>query len=352
MPPLALNGVIGTAGDVDFYTFRAEKGKAYDVRVFARQIRSPLDSVMTIAAKGGGRAGGNDDRGGPDSYIRFTAPKDGDYVVSVTDHLKKGGPDYFYRVEISPVAPRLALSTPNESLRRGTPTMAVAVPRGNRQAILINATRADFGGAVDLAASGLPAGVKFEADAIAAGNETVPVLFSAAADAPVAAALARVSGKPADPKLNIPGEFTSTAELVLGQNNVPFWTRTVDSLAVAVTDEAPFTIDVVEPKVPIVRGGTMELKVVAHRKPGFTAPIAVSLPWNPPGVASKADTVIPEGKDEARILVNANGGAALNTWRIVVNGTYTEPPPPPPPGTPARRGPGAGGSRSPRGLRG
>ncbi len=92
---------------MDLYVFKAKKGQAYDVRVFARQIRSPLDSVLSIAAKGGGRVGGNDDRGGPDSYIRFTAPKDGEYVVSVTDHLKKGGPDYVYRVEIGPVAPRL-----------------------------------------------------------------------------------------------------------------------------------------------------------------------------------------------------------------------------------------------------
>ncbi len=303
VPPLALNGVIGAAGDVDFYTFRAEKGRAYDVRVFARQIRSPLDSVLTIAAKGGGRVGGNDDRGGPDSYIRFTAPKDGEYVVSVTDHLRKGGPDYFYRVEISPVAPRLTLSTPNESLRRGTATMAVAVPRGNRQAILINASRADFGGALDSVRLGPPArGDASRPTRWAPARDVVPVLFSAAADAPVAATLAKVSGKPADTKLDIPGEFSSTAELVLGQNNVPFWTRTVDSLAVAVTDEAPFTIDIVEPRVPIVRGGTMELKVVARRKPGFTAPIAVSLPWNPPGIASKADTVIPEGQNEARIL--------------------------------------------------
>ena len=67
----------------------------------------------------------------------------------MADHLKKGGPDYTYRVEISPVAPKLKLSTPNEAPRRGTGTMAVAVPRGNRQAILINAARADFGGRAD-----------------------------------------------------------------------------------------------------------------------------------------------------------------------------------------------------------
>jgi hypothetical protein len=94
-----------------------------------------------------------------------------------------------------------------------------------------------------------------------------------------------------------------------------------------VTEEAPFSIDVVEPKVPIVRGGAMELKVVAKRKPGFTAPIAVSLPWNPPGISSKQDIVILENKDEALIPLNANNGAAVTTWKIVVNGTYFEPPP-------------------------
>ena len=89
-------------GDVDHFAFPAKKGQTYDVRVFARQIRSPLDSVLTIAARDGGRVAGNDDSGGPDSYLRFTAPEDGEYVVSVADHLKKGGPDYVYRIEISP----------------------------------------------------------------------------------------------------------------------------------------------------------------------------------------------------------------------------------------------------------
>ena len=78
-------------------------------------------------------------------------------------------------------------------------------------------------------------------------------------------------------------KFTSTVELVLGQNNVPFWTRTVDSLAVAVTEEARFWIEIVEPKVPIVRGGSMDLKVVARRKPGFTARSRSRSSGTPPG---------------------------------------------------------------------
>jgi hypothetical protein len=113
---------------------------------------------------------------------------------------------------------------------------------------------------------------------------------------------------------------------------------------VAVTQEAPFSIEAIEPKVPLVRGGAMELKVVARRKPGFTAPIGISLPWNPPGISSKREAMIPEKQVEGTILLNAGAGAPLSTWKIVVNGTYIEPPTGPPPT-------GAAGRRRNRGGR-
>jgi hypothetical protein len=337
-PPMALNGVIGKSGDLDRYVFRATKGQRLDIRVFARQVRSPLDSVLSVAVRNGGAVASNDDADGPDSYVRFVAPRDGDYVVTISDQLKMGGPEYTYRVEVAPATPKLELSTPNEAPRRGTGTIAVAVPRGNRQALLINARRIEFGGPLALSFGGLPPGVTVESDTIGPGMDVVPVLFNAAAEAPMAATLASVSGRPVSSQLNVPCEFTSVAELVLGQNNVPFWTRSVDALAVAVTQESPFSIEAVEPKVPLVRGGAMELKVVAHRKPGFTAPIGISLPWNPPGISSKREAVIPEKQDEGTVLLNASGGAPLNTWKIAVSGTYIEPPPgPPPTGAAARR---------------
>ena len=43
-----------------------------------------------------------------------------------------------------------------------------------------------------------------EAPTIAASQVVVPVLFSAKADAPLAATLAEVTGKPVDAKLNVP----------------------------------------------------------------------------------------------------------------------------------------------------
>ena len=323
---MALNGVVGKPEDVDHFLFHAKKGQNFNVRVYARRLRSPLDPILYIAKKGSGALAGNDDsQNSPDSNLKFTAPEDADYVVSITDHLKKGGPDYFYRIEVTSAVPLISLSSPEESLQRGVGPMGVAIPRGNRQAVLVNARRVDTGGPIKVGLDGLPAGTAATADEMAANQPTLPILIEAKADAPLSGSLVRVDGKMSDPKLDVLSEFRQQSELVLGQNNVQYWGRGVDRLAVAVTEESPFSIEVVEPKVPLVRGGSMGLRVVAKRKPGFTAPIAIALPWNPPGVSSSGGVSIPEKADEASIPMNADGGAPLQAWRVVVNGTAGTP---------------------------
>ena len=223
---------------------------------------------MHIVKKGGAYLAGNDDSAGPDSYLRFGVPEEADYVIYLHDQLLKGGPDYAYRIEVTPIVPKLGLSVPPESLQRGTGTIAVSVPKGNRQAILVNAARADFGGDLKISAEGLPEGVALEADTMAANLGTYPVLFTAKPDAPVGGKFISLVGKHVDPKVNVPSEFTQSIELVLGQNNIPVWTRTVETLPVTVADEAPFSIEIVEPKVPLVRGGSMKTSKWLHPKRG------------------------------------------------------------------------------------
>ena len=111
-PAVALNGVIGTRGRRRPLRLQGEEGPDLRRPVFARQLRSPLDSVLSIVAKNGGQIAGNDDSGGPDSYLRFNAPKDGEYVVSVGRPPQEGRADYAYRVEVSPVDAEADLSTP------------------------------------------------------------------------------------------------------------------------------------------------------------------------------------------------------------------------------------------------
>jgi len=325
--PAALNGVLEKPGDADHFVFSGKKGQVFDLKVYGRQVRSPIDAVLYIAKKGGGAMAGNDDSNGPDSYIRQALPEDGEYVVSVVDQLGKGGPDYVYRIEVTTPEARLTVSTPAEQIMLGTGVMAVSVPKGGRQAILLQGSRADFGGEVLFQVAGLPAGVELEAPPLAASQALVPVLFTAKPDAQPAGALVEVTGKSADPNVAVRSEFSALSSFVLAPNNngIIMWSRSVDRLAVTVAEEAPFAIEVVQPKVPLVRSGQMGLKVRAIRKPDFKAAIAVSLPWNPPGVGSGGGVAIPEGQDEAVIPINADGNAELRTWKIVVNGTSTGP---------------------------
>ena len=97
--PVAFNGVISKNGDVDFFRFKATQGQVFDVACFARQLRSPLDPVIHLHYGDGRYIAGNDDAIGPDSYLRFQAPATGEFALQVHDHLRKGGPDYVYRVE-------------------------------------------------------------------------------------------------------------------------------------------------------------------------------------------------------------------------------------------------------------
>lgn len=318
--PAALNGVIGQPGDVDCYKFSATKGQVYDVRVHARSLRSPLDSVLTIVRQNGAGVASNDDSGSPDSYVRFTAPEDDQYVIMVHDHLRTGGADYAYRVEVTPVEPKLVMGLPE--LQQFVDITA-PVPRGNRNALLVSAARSDFGGELIVNVADMPAGVAMETVNMAADQTTVPVLLTAEAGAELAGALADVIGRHADESTNIAGRLVQTTSMVRGQNNIRVWDHQTDRMAMAVIQEVPFSIEIVQPRVPLVRGGNMDLKIVAHREEGFTAPIAVRMLYNPPGVGSSGSISIAEGESEAVIPINANGNATLGTWKIVVLGTAT-----------------------------
>jgi hypothetical protein len=316
--PAALNGIIQQPADVDHYKFAAKKGQALDVRVYARRPqRSRLDSVLTILRADGSGVASNDDEGGPDSHVRFSVPDDGDYYLVVQDQLLNGAPEMVYRAEVTPVVPSLTLSLPE---RVQYVPVTISVPRGNRMAALVNVARADFDGDVAITPEGLPAGVTVSDMNMKAGLATIPVVFSATADAQLGGTLVDVIGRAGTAEAPIVGHLAQRTMLVRGQNNIDVWGHDADRMAVAVTDEAPFAIDIVQPQVPIVRDGSMQLKVVARRKAGFDQPIAVYLLSNPPGIASSGAITIPAGQTEGVIPLTANSGPTVGKWPLVVLG--------------------------------
>lgn len=321
--PAAFNGVLSKPGDVDYFRFAGKKGQVYDVHCYARRVGSALDPVMVLSHLNGGAIAAADDSIGPDSYFRITLPEDKEYVLAISDHLGKGGPNYFYRVEFTPVKPSMTVGIPR-AVQYSQERQVISVPKGNRFATLVSVARRDFGGEVVLSADGLPKGVTLNAENMAANLDIVPVVFEAAADAPVAGTMSNLIGKHADPKVQIPSNFSHMTELVYGPPNQSiYWTNTVDRLAVAVCDEVPFKISIVEPKAPLVQNGAMNLKIVAERKAGFKAAITIVPIFNPPGVGSASSVVIPEGQNEVLFPLNANSGAQVRKWKTAVLGTAT-----------------------------
>lgn len=317
--PGALNGIIQQKGDVDFFKFTAKKGQQFDVRVHARKsLRSPLDSVLGLHNSKGGNAGNNDDSGGPDSYVKFNVPADGEYLISVRDQLMAGGPDYVYRVEVTEVKPTLEVRLPE---RRRYVETTLTVPSGNRMALMFNVQRQGVNGELVIDANALPPGMKIEAFPLGEGKTDVPVIFSAAAGAAPAGSLVDMMAKTTDPKMPVVGHLAQRTMLIRGNNNNDVWGHDAERMAAVIAEAAPFSLQIVQPKAPLARNGSMGLKVVATRDPEFKAAISLRLLYNPPGVGSSTNVTIPEGQTEAIIPLTANAGASIGQWKLVVTGT-------------------------------
>ncbi|HSZ57046.1 MAG TPA: PPC domain-containing protein [Tepidisphaeraceae bacterium] len=317
--PIALNGIISKPKETDFFKFKVHKGQVIDIRVFARALRSPLDSVIVLFNDKGQQLAANDDSGGPDSYLRFNPPADGQYILAIYDQLQHGGPDFTYRIELTPVKPSLALSIPAYALFSQERNW-VSVPRGNRFATLIRGTRADFGGELKLSCPDLPPGVTMHCENMAANLDVVPVVFEAAPDAEPCGKLCDLTATSADGKTDVTGHDDQHVELVYGPNNVTMYTVDLHKLVVAVADEAPFKLRIEPPKVPIVQGGQMNLKVTAERTANFKGPISVRMLFNPPGVGSSPAVDMPADKNEIDYPISANDNAQVRKWKICVLG--------------------------------
>jgi hypothetical protein len=314
--PVAFHGVIREKGEVDRHRFKAKKGEVFDLRVLARRLRTSLDAVLDVFDAAGAHLTGNDDVAGADPELRFTAPADGVYEARVRDHRGRGGETLVYRLEVDRVRPGVAASVERVDTKRPQFLQGVVVPRGGRMAVMMRADRRDVGGPAAFEVEGLPSGMVMRAEEVPAELGSGPVVFEAAADAPLAGALVGVKVKVGD---GVVGGFRQTLPLVIGApNDTVYYQAEVDRLAVAVTEAAPFRVSVEAPATPLLRVGQKALKVRVERDVGFAAPVVVHMVWNPPGVSSAGAITIAGDQTEGVYPLDASGDAALKTWKVGV----------------------------------
>lgn len=100
-PPCTIIGALATPGEADYFRFDAKAGQELVFEVVASQIRSRLNSVLTLLdAEGHTLAENNDYDYRPDSLLGYRFAKDGRYVVRIRDFENQSGGDVSYRLNL------------------------------------------------------------------------------------------------------------------------------------------------------------------------------------------------------------------------------------------------------------
>ncbi len=320
---LALNGIIEPAGDADWFSLSLKNGEPTRLRVLAQFVQSPLDGVLELFAPDGRRVAENDDSGGPDSRIDYTPKEDGHYWVRVRDLRGRGGPEFVYRVEVTPIRPSLSFFTPRFG-RDSQARQHAPVPRGGRYASTFRVSRDGFDDDVRFEARALPDGVRMIAPNVPKGTTTIPVVFEADADAPSSGSLCDLLAYTTTHEPRLAGRYRQTVELVVAPpNRTVYYRQSVPSFPVAVTEATPFSVDLVPPSTPLVQGGVLDVEVRVTRANGFEGPVQLRRVWLSAGVGSPSVVTVKEGETTAKVRLDARDDAAVGEFPLVWLGEAT-----------------------------
>jgi hypothetical protein len=317
-PPCAAHGIIEPDHPSDWFRISVKKGRSLMLKAIARTHRSPLDPVLSIHSADGKHLASNDDQGSPDSVLPWSCPDDGDYLIQIHDQLRRTGPDFTYRIEVTEKSPVLSASLPVVERVNSQKWKTFPVPRGNRYAAVVNLARENTSCDAAFEALSLPPGVTLHAPKIHRSITSFPVVFEAAADAPVGAGLHafRIRSDGNDPLLS--NTLIDMIHHIDINNQGPYHSASFDRIATAVTLEAPFKVELQTPPVPIVKNGTHKLKIRATRQQGFSNKITLRFLWSPPGISGPVTLEIPGEKSEVDYEIHAAADAAVGDWEICV----------------------------------
>lgn len=261
--PCVLNGRIGQPGDADVWRLACRQGETWDLDLRAARLGSPLDSVLAVWGETGSELASNDDLATDqsDSFVRFTAPADGTYLVRVSERFAgRGGETFCYRLRVTP--------PPAPDYELVLQTDALTVPRGGQGKLKVECRRlGGFDSPVSLEVQGLPTGVTASNSEIAAGAGQTELLFSADAKAAIGASRIVIWGKGGAGGRELRRQATLPTER--GESSL-------QDVLLAVAMPTPFKL-VGRYELRYAAQGTMERRRYTIERNGYEGPLEVRL---------------------------------------------------------------------------
>ncbi len=349
--PSVTNGRIDRALDVDRFRFSAKSGDRIRFELTAAALGSPLDGVLVIRNAKGRIVASADDRSAddenppivrpvtaprvhPDPLLDFSAPADGDFVLAVEDRFGFGGARYAYRLTAAEPTDSVALlvqpapsqvGDQREALQTFQPFFgqagsgAVSLDRGGRAALVVQAVRRGYNGAIALSVENLPQGVTASPAQIAPGQNQATILLSADFDAPSAAGFARVSGtiKLGEEEQIVPAIHPTFLSALPGSAPVK---RTMSNVAVGVSGQAAELAILLDPRLTVAPGERGQIKAKVYRREGLEGEVVIQADVEREGIDIPRIT-IPADQAEAVIPVSLAAEAKAGTRSIAFHAT-------------------------------
>ena len=340
--PFSVYGQINSQKDRDVFRFDAVKNQRVRCEVFGYRMGAAIDTTIRVRGEKNRVLATNADAGGADSRLVVTIPSDGSYLVEVQNTNGGFGPLVRYQLDVRLEQPSFNFAV-KEVQQYTQQRQQIAVPAGNRFALILTAQRNEFDGSFQLNDEALPDSIRMFSRPMPAGGTTMPVVFEAAPfaknsaedEVPSKNAAAgdvqnskSIQGRgagfesphgqvieftgqsvaesqedsPEGAADRVAGHYLNQAQLMrVAPGNMCMKFGVVEKVAVARLEPVPFKVDLVPPPVPISQNGRMKLRVHVTRHEGFKAPIILRLPFLPPGGWSGSDGKGQTGPDDGRL---------------------------------------------------
>ena len=346
--PIALNGILDRPGDKDAFRIHVKKGDCYRIRVYSAALGSPLDPNLRITPAAGGKAEIEADdadalladrdihgpnirsRGGLkdvfDPSVIFEPKSDGDYLIELRDTNGFGSATGVYRIEIAPPPDcvfALLRSVAFDWAETGRYT-SLAVPQGDRWTVNLSlpvGQGSRFRGDMEIVANGLPPGVSLFAPRVPAGTALWPVQLVAGPEAQPGGAVITFDVRAADPATPLQTASMQWVPFINHSGGDAWRAVKTDRFVMAVTNPAPFSIELAPPKIPLVRGGELAIPLRLTRRSGFDGPIEFRCDFAPPGVVLPPAEIVPPGQSETVLRISASDDAKLGSGPLFAMAT-------------------------------
>lgn len=331
------SGAIESEGEIDWHTFAAKAGEKFRIRTYAATVGSELDPQIVIKSPDGEILHEEDDsswqahdmighssrwqvRARLDPILIFEPERDGDYLIGISDKRREFSPAHRYHIECQKHLNGAYIYFGPYPSRPHTMRDRIVINRGSsasRPALIMPRLGNGYTGNLRLRALNLPKGVTFDAPVFTSKENSVPIIFHADKATKRQAVLIDLVAEPVE-KTPFISSYVQNIPATNRRGDFAMQFTMVHKVALAVVDEAPFSITAEQPESSLAQKGQLKLKLHVQRRSDFKGAIYCEADWLPGNVNKQAPLIIPADATTANYQLEAKANAQTGTFPVSI----------------------------------